>query len=163
MNISRGIYCSHLDCPYLRRTYKYTSDDRQNVINVTFFVFHQRDFNLLRFLASPHINSLEPRTYCSDKIFTNVKWLFDYIRLVGRLFVSLVLIGTIFFKINILPTVHRRMISNFRDDAQALTSRSMMLKSYALPKRNLTKVVFLTSLRISSFVSVKLQEYDSQK
>jgi len=55
-----------------------------------------------------------------------------------------------------------RMISNFRDDAQILTSRSIMLKSYALPKRNSTKVLFLTSLRISSLVSVKLQEYDSR-
>jgi len=152
MNISGDIW----DCPYyyvVPTTMSYTSDGRQSLINVTFHVgnvgFHQRNFNLLRFLASPPINSLQPRTYRSYEIFTNVKTTFWLCSIrVGGLPDSLFPIEAIFFSIDVLRAIHRRMISNIRDDAQILTSRSIMLKSYALPKRNSTKVLFLTSLRI---------------
>jgi len=104
----------------------YTSDGRQSLINVTFHVgnvgFHQRNFNLLRFLASPPINSLQPRTYRSYEIFTSVKMTFWLCSIrVGGLPDSLFPIEAIFFSIDVLRAIHRRMISNFRDDAQILT------------------------------------------
>lgn len=136
------------------------------MINVTFHVGDSCsiDETLIYSDSSqePSINSLQPRTYGSDKIFTNVKWLFDCIR-----FVSLEDCRIRFFWLERYFSTSTFYKPSTEDDIEfpwrcsGTDEPVNNVKSYALPKRNSTKVLFLTSLRISSLVSIKLQEYDS--
>lgn len=122
--------------------------------------FHPWDFNLLRFSCT------------SIPLLILYGWVFiiptrylptlnDFLIVLDSLEdrrIRFFLIGAIFFNVsrtaNDIEFPWRCLMS--------MMSRSITVKSYALPKRNSTMVLFLTSLRISSLVSVKLQQYDSQ-